>query len=327
MTTSTDKSQSYAASAAMVIASAVLWGLYGTFVTILSSMGLSQNALVFLRMFGTSIPVGFLICATDRSAFRVRPADIPLFIANGLLSLLFFIFCYTAAIKYTKIATAAALLYTAPAIVMVLSALLFHERMTVRKVLCCLLAVVGCAFASGIGGELFLSSAGVESAAAGATAAGEAAAGAASAMITPAGLLLGLGAGLGYALYSIFSRIILNRGYSVYTNVFYSFGVAMLGFMSLSIADGSIGQVFENPARTALALLCGVLTGSLAYVLYTAGMKGMETSKAAQLTTIEPVTAALLGCFLFHQPLSVWEIVGIVMVVGSVIMMNTGKQV
>ena len=40
MTTSTDKSQSYAASAAMVIASAVLWGLYGTFVTILSSMGL-----------------------------------------------------------------------------------------------------------------------------------------------------------------------------------------------------------------------------------------------------------------------------------------------
>ena len=145
-------------------------------------------------------------------------------------------------------------------------------------------------------------------------------------MITPAGLLLGLGAGLGYALYSIFSRIILNRGYSVYTNVFYSFGVAMLGFMFLSIADGSIGQVFENPARTALALLCGILTGSLAYVLYTAGMKGMETSKAAQLTTIEPVTAALLGCFLFHQPLSVWEIMGIVMVVGSVIMMNTGKQ-
>ena len=83
-------SNSFAASAAMVIASAVLWGLYGTFVTILTSMGLSGNALVFLRMFATSIPVGALICATDRSAFRVRPADIPLFIANGLLSLLFF---------------------------------------------------------------------------------------------------------------------------------------------------------------------------------------------------------------------------------------------
>ena len=295
----------FALSAAMVIASAVLWGLYGTFVTILSSMGLSGNALVFLRMFATSVPVGLLIGMTDRSAFRVRPADIPLFIANGLLSLLFFTACYTAAIKVTKIATAAALLYTAPAIVMALSVILFHERMTARKVLCCVLAVIGCAFASGIGGELFTG-----------TSSGN--------LITLSGLLLGLGAGLGYALYSIFSRIILNRGYSVYTNVFYSFGVAMLGFFVLSCFDGSIGQVFENPARTVLALLCGLLTGSLAYVLYTAGMKGMETSRAAQLTTIEPVTAAILGSLLSHQPLYFLEILGIVMVVGSVVMMNSG---
>ena len=283
----------FAVSAAMVVASAILWGLYGTFVTILTSMGLSGNALVFLRMLGTSLPVGLLICATDRSAFRVRRADLPLFICN-------------AAIKVTKIATAAALLYTAPAIVMVLSAILFHEKMNARKVFCCLLAVVGCAFASGLGGELF---------------AGGAASGS---LITPAGFLLGLGAGLGYALYSIFSRIILNRGYSVYTNVFYSFGVAMLGFFVLSVMDGSIGQVWESPSRTALALLCGLLTGSFAYVLYTTGMKGMETSRAAQLTTIEPVTAALLGSLLFHQPLSFWEIAGIVMVVGSVVLMNAG---
>ena len=257
----------------MVIASAVLWGLYGSFVTVLTSMGLSQNALVFLRMFATSIPVALLMLATDRSAFRVRPADIPLFIANGVLSLLFFTFCYTSAIKVTKIATAAALLYTAPAIVMVLSAILFKEQLTARKVFCCLLA-----------------------------------------------------AGLGYALYSIFSRIILNCGYSVYTNVCYSFGIAMISFFILACADGSVIQVIESPSRTALGLLCGILTGSMAYVLYTAGMKGMETSRAAQLTTIEPVTAAILGSVLFHQPLSVWEIAGIAMVVGSVIMMNAGTK-
>ena len=295
----------FAVSALMVIASAVLWGLYGSFVTVLTSMGLSQNSMVFLRMFATSIPVGLLMFVTDRSAFRVRPADIPLFIANGVLSLLFFVFCYTSAIKVTKIATAAALLYTAPAIVMVLSAILFKEKLNARKVFCCLLAVVGCAFASGIGGELFSGTGG-------------------GSLITPAGLLLGLGAGLGYALYSIFSRIILNRGYSVYTNVCYSFGVAMISFFILSCADGSVSQVFESPSRTALGLLCGLLTGSMAYVLYTAGMKGMETSRAAQLTTIEPVTAAILGSLLFHQPLSVWEIAGIAMVVGSVILSQEG---
>ena len=299
-------------SALMVIISAILWGLYGSFVTVLTSMGLSGNALVFLRTLATSLPVGILMLFTDRSAFKLRRADVPLFFANGLLSLLFFTFCYTNAIKVTKIATAAALLYTAPAIVMVLSAILFGEKLHARKVFCCLLAVIGCAFASGLGAELF----------AGAAAAGASAV--AGAPFTLAGLLLGLGAGLGYALYSIFSRMILNRGYSVYTNVFYSFGIAMFGFLALSCAEGSAGQVFESPARTALALLCGLLTGSLAYVLYTAGMKGMETSRAAQLTTIEPVTAAILGFVLFHQPLSVWEIAGIIMVVGSVILMNAG---
>ena len=296
----------------MVIISAILWGLYGSFVTVLTSMGLSGNALVFLRTLATSLPVGILMLFTDRSAFKLRRADVPLFFAYGLLSLLFFTFCYTNAIKVTKIATAAALLYTAPAIVMVLSAILFGEKLHARKVFCCLLAVIGCAFASGLGAELF----------AGAAATGASAA--AGAPFTLAGLLLGLGAGLGYALYSIFSRMILNRGYSVYTNVFYSFGIAMFGFLALSCAEGSAGQVFESPARTALALLCGLLTGSLAYVLYTAGMKGMETSRAAQLTTIEPVTAAILGFVLFHQPLSVWEIAGIIMVVGSVILMNAG---
>ena len=303
--------------ALMVIASAVLWGSYGSFVTVLTTMGLSGNALVFLRTLATSLPVGVLMLCRDREAFRLRLADIPLFFANGLCSLLFFTFCYTAAIKVTKIATAAALLYTAPAIVMVLSAILFGERLHARKVFSCLLAVVGCAFASGLGGELF--------AGAGAAAAGTDGVPAAGAPFTLTGLLLGLGAGLGYALYSIFSRMILNRGYSVYTNVFYSFGIAMIGFLALSCAEGSVGQVFDRPARTALALLCGLLTGSLAYVLYTAGMKGMETSRAAQLTTIEPVTAAVLGFMLFHQPLSIWEIAGIIMVVGSVILMNAGE--
>ena len=183
-------------SALMVIISAILWGLYGSFVTVLTSMGLSGNALVFLRTLATSLPVGILMLFTDRSAFKLRRADVPLFFANGLLSLLFFTFCYTNAIKVTKIATAAALLYTAPAIVMVLSAILFGEKLHARKVFCCLLAVIGCAFASGLGAELF----------AGAAATGASAA--AGAPFTLAGLLLGLGQMCSTALGSLCSAFL-----------------------------------------------------------------------------------------------------------------------
>ena len=306
-------------SALMVIASAVLWGLYGSMATVLLNMGMERNALTLLRFLVTAGSIGLLILLRDPKQFRIKNRDLPLFIANGLLSLLFFIYCYTASIRLTKVATAAALLSTAPAIVMVLSAILFKERMTPLKILCCILAVAGCAFASGLAGDLAASAAASSSAAA----SGGAASGAASSL-SAAGILFGLGAGLGYALYTIFSRMILNRGYSVYTNIFFSFSIGLAGQLVLSCADGSAVQLAESPVRLVLGILCMILTGPLAYGLYTTGMQGMENSRAAQLAAIEPATAAVLGSFLLRQPLSLWEGLGIGMILLSVVLSGKG---
>ena len=291
-----------AKAALMVVTGAVLWGTYGAFVTALTDLGMGRNAQIFLRFFMTVVPVGILLAFKDRSQLKIKKKDLWLFPANGIFSLVFFSACYTAAIRLTKMATAAALLYTAPVIVMILSVLLFRERMTGRKVFCVVLSVAGCALASGIAGELSGGDGG-------------------SALTVP-GILTGLGAGLGYGLYSIFSRIILNRGYSVLTNIFYSFLASDTIFLVLSLRDGSLIAAAEKPQVAALGLLCGILTGFGSYVLYTAGMEKMETSRAAQLATIEPVTAAVLGFLLFGQPLSVFEVIGIALVVGSVILMN-----
>ena len=292
--------------AILVILSAVLWGTYGPFVTVISDLGMGRNAQVFLRFLMTFAPVGVLLALRNPAQLKIRAKDLWLFAANGIFSLVFFSVCYTAAIRETKIATAAALLYTAPVIVMVLSVILFREKINGLKVFCIVLSVIGCAFASGIGGDLV--------------------SGAAGNALSVKGLLLGLGAGLGYGLYSIFSRMILNRGYSVFTNIFYSFLITDTIFLIFSIRDGSIEALASNPSATAIAILCGILTGFGSYVLYTTGMEKMETSRAAQLATIEPVTAAILGSLVFRQPLTAFEGIGIVLVVGSVILMNAKQK-
>lgn len=284
--------------ALMVIISAVLWGSYGSFVTAITGLGMSQNALVFIRMLITSLGVLLMILIGDRRQLRIHKKDIWLFIANGICSIVFFSLCYTAAINETKIATAAALLYTAPAIVMVLSAILFGEKLSLKKSICIFMSIAGCALVSGL-----LSGSG--------------------SALTTRGLLLGLGAGLGYALYSIFSRLILNRGYSVYTNIFYTFVVASAVFFVLSVPDFRAQNISSTPVNAILlAILCGIFTGFGSYVLYTSGMKKMETSRAAQLATIEPVTAAILGTVLFGQQLSLSEFIGIALVVLAVVLMN-----
>ena len=270
-------------SALAVFVSAVLWGTYGSFVTVISAGGLGRNILQAFRFGVTALTVCVVMLIKDRSMFRVRKEDRILFLLNGFASILFF-------------TTAAALLYTAPAIVLVLSAILFGEKVNGKKVICILLSILGCAFVSGIGGG--------------------------ASGLTARGLLLGLGAGLGYALYSIFSRFILDRGYTIYTNIFYTFGIAAISYLLWSAADGTLTQPAEHPGAAFLAVLCGLFTGAAAYILYTWGLKGLESSRAAQIATIEPVTAAVLGMLLFHQTLSGSELFGVALVVGSVLLMN-----
>ena len=281
---------------ALVAAAAVMWGTYGAFVTAISARGMSGNVIVFLRFLATCVPVGAYLFFTDRDKLRVNRKDLPLFLANGLASILFFTACYTAAIRETKIAVAAALLYTAPAMVMLLSAVLFREKLTARKCLCVALAVLGCALVSGLGrGE---------------------------AGLTLRGLLLGLGSALGYSLYSIFSRLIQERGYSTLTNVLYTFSVATAAFFVLILFDGTAGEIVMLPGATGLALVCGLVTGLGAYLAYTTGLEQLEPSRAAQLATVEPVSAALLGAVLFGQTLSLPEMAGVALVVIAVVGMN-----
>ncbi|MCI2048401.1 MAG: DMT family transporter [Lachnospiraceae bacterium] len=284
-----------------VFLSALLWGTYGTFVTLLERLGTASPQIVEIRLGTTALTVGILICLRDRKLFRIHAADAGWFLANGIASISFFTLCYTEAIHVTKIATAVALLYTAPAIVLVLSILFFHEKLNTVKAVCIPVSVIGCALVSGAAESLF-----------GQTGGG----------ISVRGLLLGLGAGLGYALYSIFSRIILNRGYSMLTCVFYSFFIAALFVPAFTYTTGSTGTLSVSVGSLLLNIVCGVVTGAAPYLLYTRGMQDMENSRASQIATVEPVVSATLGFLLFGQRLSATELCGMALVIGAVLAMN-----
>ena len=184
--------------AVLVIASAMLWGTYGSFLTAITARGMSANVVNFLRFASTSLPILAYLLAKDRTALRVKKKDLWLFAANGLASILFFTACYAAAIRETKIATAAA-------------------------------------------------------------------------------------------------------------------------YLAIAFADGTAAQIVRLPGATLLSVVCGLFTGLLAYLFYTAGLRELEPSRAAQLATIEPVFAALLGVVLFRQRLSPTEILGVALVVAAVV--------
>ena len=156
-----------------ILLAGALWGTMGLFVRRLNACGLAAIEVTQIRMTAGLVIVGLYLLLFRRDLLRVRLRDLWCFFGTGIISLLLFSYCYFRNMTYTSLSVAAILLYTAPAFVMLLSLLLFREKMTVNKVLALVLALAGCALVSGIG-----------------TGAG----------ISGTGLLLGLGSGLFYAL-------------------------------------------------------------------------------------------------------------------------------
>ena len=254
-------------SAVIVILAGSLWGFMGFFRRTLDSMGVSAIGCIAVRCIFAAALFGIVLLVSDRQAFKIKLKDIWIFFGSGIVSLFVFGVCYFKAMDYMSLSAAAILLYTAPCFVILFSALLFKEKLTGQKLAAMLLAFAGCCLVSGIGGGT---------------------------MITPIGLLLGLTAGVCYALYSIFSRFALNRGYSSLTINFYSCLLATIG---ATVAGGTeyLEIITASAPNLGFAFATGLVTCFLPYLLYTRGLEGLENGKASIMASVEPVVATIVG--------------------------------
>lgn len=83
--------------------------------------------------------------------------------------------------------------------------------------------------------------------------------------------------------------------------------------------------VSTSPSQTGLVVLYGVFTTVLPYILYTKGLQGVENGQAAIIASVEPVVATILGTVVYHEMLSLYELIGIVLVLGAIVISN-GKS-
>ncbi|MCI5828837.1 MAG: DMT family transporter [Lachnospiraceae bacterium] len=284
----------------LILIAGVLWGSMGLFVRTLNAQGLASMEIVGLRATVTVVALFLFLLLFDRKLFKICWKDLWCFLGTGICSIVFFNFCYFKAITLTSLSVAAILLYTAPAIVMVLSYFLFQEKLTKRKLLALVMTFVGCVLVTGILTE--------------------------TGNVTAGGILVGLGAGLGYALYSIFSRYALERGYTSLTITFYTFLIAAIG--SFFFADmGKVARVAMNGGGNLFFCLAfGVLCTVVPYLTYTLGLQYVENGKASIIASVEPVTATLLGAVLFHEKLTVSGVLGIVLVLAALMICNNKER-
>ncbi len=277
----------------------ILWGCIGIFIRKFS-VSLDSMQIVTARTLLTTVLLFIILLIFKRDLLKIKLRDVWCFIGTGVCSIIFFNYCYFKCMSMTSLSVAAVLLYTAPAIVMIISAIVFKEKITVQKISALLLATLGCVLVSGIVG--------------------------AKPLISKEGILIGLGAGLGYALYSIFSRAALNRGYKSLTIIFYTFLIALIGLIPLTEWKGLSSQMFASGRDFLYFLLFAIVSTVLPYIFYTYGLTILSPSKASIMASIEPVAATIVGFIFFNERPSTVAFFSIGCILFSIILLAINKE-
>ena len=284
----------------LILLAGCFWGSMGIFVRRLGAYGFTSIQIVSIRVTLAALAFCLLQLVRDRSGFRLSPRDILLFLGLGFGSILFFTVCYFTAIEMMPLSTAAILLYTSPIWITLMSALFFREKLTGLKLLALALAFAGCVLVSGVSGE----------------------------GVTLAGLLFGLGSGLGYGLYSILGTVAL-RKYSPFTVTTWTFLFAAAGSLLICQPADMLAKFAAAPNLAALLLFClvtALVTAVVPFLAYTLGLRTVEASRAGILATVEPMVATLIGILVFSEPLTPLSGLGMALILAAVVLLNRKRQ-
>ncbi|MBR6101183.1 MAG: EamA family transporter [Ruminococcus sp.] len=281
-----------------VISAGVLWGVISIFINKLSDAGLSAMNISLIRM-GIAAPLFTLtVAAADREKLRISLRDVPLFIGTGIVSVVLFNICYFYTMIHAQASIAVILLYTSPVFIMLLSRLIFKERITLCKLIALAMTFGGCVLVAGLSGDTGL---------------------------TAFTLMTGFASGLFYGLYTIFGRFAL-RKYDTLTVTVWTFIFGLIGSLAVGDPVGTVKIVCGSPELMLWCLGIGVICTVLPYFLYTKGLTGMEPSRAAIFVAVEPMVGAVIGIAVFGESAGVLKLIGMALILGAIVLLGLSPE-
>ena len=193
--------------------------------------------------------------------------------------------------RYTSVAVATLCYYMAPIFVMIVSPFLLKEKLTSRKMLCVIVALVGMVFVSGVldGGITDISEL--------------------------KGILFGLGAAALYA-----SVVMMNqklREVPTYDKTIMQLGAAAVVLIPYILFVEDLSAVTLTPLMAIMLIVVGVVHTGIAYALYFGSMNGLKAQTVALFSYIDPIVAIILSALFLKEPMTVYSAIGAVLVLGA----------
>ena len=256
---------------------------------------LNSHEIVFLRTFIGSI---FLLCLFLLSKQKLQAfdnkKDAIYLIASGISTGISWLFLYQA---YTEIGVSLATLacYCGPIIVILLSPLIFNERLDIYKISGFIIVFTGMIFVNGSE----LSQTGISF-----------------------GLVCGILSAVTYSLMVIFAKKV-----KTINGLEYSFIQLISSFFIVAIFLG-LKQGFYIPKLTENifpVLFLGVINTGIGCYLYFSSIKELPAGTVAICGYLEPLSALFFSAIFLNERLSFIQIIGAILIIGGAIIAELSK--
>ena len=193
------------------------------------------------------------------------------------------------AFRFTSIAIATLCYYMAPILMVIVSPVLFHERITLKKGVCVLLALVGMLLVSGVlrgteGGSL-------------------------------KGVLFGLTAAVFYACIVLVNKKLTRTDGLRRTAIqLLAAGVVLIPYVLLT---QDLSALTFTPGTIGMLLVAGLVFTALTYTMYFSSIGGLRAQTVALGSYIDPMVAVLISALFLHEPMTALEWLGAVLILGA----------
>lgn len=267
--------------------SMVIFGTIGIFV---KHIPLPSGMIAAVRGIGGMLFLILLVALKkERISKEAIKENLTVLILSGVFIAINWILLFEA-YRYTTVATATLCYYLAPVFVILVSPILLKERLTVKKVICILCALVGMVFVSGVLDT-------------GISGFGEV-----------KGILLGIGAAVFYA-----SVILLNKklkNINAYDKTIVQLGVAGISILPYTLLCET-ASVQITPFVILMLIIVAIVHTGFSYAMYFGSIKELPAQSVAIFSYTDPVVAIILSAALLGETMTVFGVIGAVLILGS----------
>ena len=272
----------------LFLLSMMIFGTVGVFVRFID---LSSSEIALLRGLIGSI---FLITVIFIMKKRISWAQVKknalvlilLSVALGGNWILFFEAC-----KHTTIANATLSYYFAPVFVLMLSPIVLKERLSTKKIICIVVAMVGMLFIVGSGG------------------------GSQSEFNHLLGISYGLMAAVFYASIMLLNKFIKNMDGLEITVL--QLGTATLLLMPYVFFTEGFNILEVSSSSIPFILIVGLVHTGIGFLLFFSGMQKLKGQSIAALSYADPITSVVVSAIILQEQMTFLQLLGGLLLLGS----------